>query len=183
MKAVIYAAKSTDDKRGSLDTQVDDCRALADREKWEVIGLERGFRDEAKSAYRGNRGDDLARAMAHAERERCALIVQHSDRLARGDGDQARHLVEIVLWARKRGVRLMSVQDPQTFDGMGYVYAALMGDRNHDDSARKSKAVTAGLKRRAERGKAVGALPIGYTAAATVIDGQAVTSRVIDPRS
>src|SRR5207248_1372556 len=134
--------------------------------------------DEAKSAFHGNRGDDLTRAMEHAERARCALIVQHSDRLARGDGDQARHLVEIVLWARKAGVRLMSVQDPQTFDGMGLVYAALMGDRNHDDSARKSHATRAGLERRAERGQPCGALPIGYRVEDPDRKG---SPRVIDP--
>ena len=64
-----------------------------------------------------------------------------------------------------------SVQDPQTFDGMGLVYAALMGDRNHEDCARKSKAVTAGLKRRADSGKPVGAMPIGYIGRDHVIDG------------
>lgn len=177
MKAVLYAAKSTDDKHGSIPGQLADCRALAGGEGT-VIGE---FFDEAKSAYRGNRGDELVRAMALAERERCALIVQHSDRLARGDGDRARHLVEIVLWARKAGVTLRSVQDPQTFDGMGLVYAALMGDRNHEDSARKSKSVRDGLKRRAERGQPVGALPVGFKAEDVVVAGKGITRRVIDP--
>ena len=121
--------------------------------------------------------------MAHAEREGSALIVQHSDRLARGDGDRAQHLVEIVLWARKAGVTLKSVQDPQTFDGMGLVYAALMGDRNHEDSARKSKSVRDGLKRRADSGRPVGAVPIGYIAETIVVDGVPVTRRIPDPGS
>jgi hypothetical protein len=41
--------------------------------------------------------------------------VQHSDRLARGDGRSARHLVEIALWALKVGVTLRCVEDLDTF--------------------------------------------------------------------
>ena len=47
MRAVIYAAKSTEDKHGSIETQFDDCRTMAEREGWEVVGE---FRDEAFSA-------------------------------------------------------------------------------------------------------------------------------------
>ena len=57
---VIYAAKSTEDKHGSIPTQLDDCRALAKREDWHVVGE---FSDEGFSAYKGNRGPDLARAI------------------------------------------------------------------------------------------------------------------------
>src|SRR4051812_22334564 len=107
--AVIYAAKSTADVRGSIPDQIADCRALARGTSMalEVVGE---YSDEAASAYKGNRGAGLVRALQHAEREGATLIVQHSDRLARGDGDQARHLVELVLWARKAGVTLRSVQ-------------------------------------------------------------------------
>lgn len=158
--AVVYAAKSTADVRGSIPTQLADCRALAKQYGMTVVG---DYSDEAASAFKGNRGDGLAQAREHAARERCALIVQHSDRLARGDGGQAQHLVQIVLWAREHGVRLVSVQDPQTFDGMGLVYAALMGDRNYEDSARKSKATRAGKQRQIERGEHLGGpLATGY---------------------
>lgn len=175
--AVLYAAKSTRDPHGSIPTQLDDGRALAVRDGLEVVAE---YQDENESAYRGNRGSGLACAMAHAERMGGALIVQHSDRLARGDGERARHLVEIVLWARKSGVTLRSVQDPQTFDGMGLVYAALMGDRNLEDSSRKSKATRDGLRRRKEKGKPVGPVPLGYTVEKKVIEGEHVTNRVID---
>src|SRR5436853_523670 len=90
--AVVYAAKSTDDKHGSIPDQLADCRVVADRERWAVVGE---YHDEAKSAYHGSRGDGLAGAKAHAERiAPCVLIVQHTDRLARGDAVQAAHLVE-----------------------------------------------------------------------------------------
>ena len=47
IRAVVYAAKSTEDKRGSIATQLRDCRDLAECEGWEVVGE---FRDEGFSA-------------------------------------------------------------------------------------------------------------------------------------
>jgi DNA invertase Pin-like site-specific DNA recombinase len=181
MRAVIYAAKSTEDKHGSIAGQLQDGHALAQREGLDVVAE---YSDEAASAFKGNRGPGLARAMDHAERMApCALIVQHSDRLARGDGKRARHLVEYALWATRNGVTVRSVQDPQTFDVKGLVYAALMGDRNAEDSSRKSASVRDGLRRRKDRGAPVGPVPLGYTVQNTVIDGTVITTRIIDPVS
>jgi DNA invertase Pin-like site-specific DNA recombinase len=105
--AVVYAAKSTDDPRGSIETQVEDARALCAREGLSVEGV---YSDESKSAYHGNRGDQLVQAREHAERlarehGACALVVQHTDRLARGDGVEAQHLVEVILWAARASGR------------------------------------------------------------------------------
>jgi DNA invertase Pin-like site-specific DNA recombinase len=168
--AVIYAAKSTEDRHGSIPTQLEDCRALAEREGLKVVGE---YKDEAASAFKGNRGDDLARAIEHCERDGCALIVQHSDRLARGDARKAKHLVEYALWAIKAGVTIYSVQDPQTFGDL--LYAVVTGQRNHEDSARKSAATRDGLRRRKERGAPVGSLPLGYTVETQVVDGIVVS--------
>jgi site-specific DNA recombinase len=164
--AVIYAAKSSPDPKNSIGTQLEDCRRLAEQEGLQIIGE---YEDENASAYHGDRGAGLTQAMLHArqladEGAQVALCCQHSDRLARGDGKEARHLVELVLWARKHEITLRSVEDPQTFDGMGLVYAALMGDRNYDDSKRKAAATSAGKKRAAERGEPqFGICPDGYT--------------------
>ena len=152
--AVIYAAKSTRDPRGSIPTQLADGRALAGREGWTVVAE---YDDEAASAYKGNRGGGLAAAKSHVERlaaegEDVVLVVQHADRLARGDGVTADHLVEIALWARRVRARITSVQDPMTFEG-GLAFAAMMGDRNHEDSRRKALAVRDGLRRAFERGQ------------------------------
>ena len=57
--AVLYAAKSTEDKRGSIPTQLEDCREIAEREGWNIADE---FQDEAASAYSGNRGPGLAAA-------------------------------------------------------------------------------------------------------------------------
>jgi hypothetical protein len=74
------------------------------------------------------------------------------------------------------------VQDPETFPAdASMTYTALMGDRNYEDSARKSAAVKAGLRRRRdERGQPVGAVPIGYTVEKEIVVGEAVSRRVID---
>src|SRR3954464_10379489 len=149
--AVIYAAKSTEDKHGSIPTQLTDCHSLAEREGWQVVAE---YSDEGFSAYKGNRGPDLARARAHAAELGAVLVVQHSDRLARGAGDApgaAEHLAEIVFWSRRHGVELRSVQDDSTFSNPLLAFA--MGERNMEDSRRKAAAVSSGMKRVAQRGR------------------------------
>jgi DNA invertase Pin-like site-specific DNA recombinase len=183
--AVIYAAKSTEDKHGSIPTQLADCRAMAEREGWTVVGE---YTDEAFSAYHGDRGPGLAAARDHVERLRAeeretVLLVQHSDRLARGDGRQAKHLVAYALWALEQGVTIRSVQDPGTFD-LEHDYGLLMttvgGIRNTEDSRRKSKSITDGLRRAAERGKYAGSRPYGFCRRDRTEDGRETGPLVVD---
>jgi hypothetical protein len=83
------------------------------------------------------------------------LWVQNSDRLARGDGKTARHVIELALWASKVDVTICSLQDPETFRDL--LYAVVTGQRNHLDSQRKGAAVAAGLRRTVARGEYAGA--------------------------
>lgn len=162
---LIYAAKSTKDPRGSIGTQVAQCAEAIRAEGREPYG--RPYRDEAASAYHGNRGADLAAVMAEAERLRAAgdevnLWVQHSDRTARGDGVEARHVVEVMLWALKQGVQVHSLQDAATFQDL--LYSVVTGQRNHEDSARKAKATADGhARRRAKGGYHGGPEPFGLS--------------------
>lgn len=160
MDAIIYAAKSTADTKGSIPTQLADGRALCEREGYAVVGA---YEDEAKSAYKGSRGDGLLKAMEQAEQiAPCALVVQHSDRLARGDSrkGKGRHLLKYVLWAREAEVTIRSCQDDDLDD---ILRAAISGERNTEDSSRKEQATKAGLKRVAERGEWRGGIvPGGY---------------------
>jgi DNA invertase Pin-like site-specific DNA recombinase len=183
LPAVAFAAKSTKDKRGSIPDQLKDGRDLAEREGLTVMAE---FKDEDESAYSADRGRGLAAAMKECERlvaehGTCALIVQHSDRLARGDGVKAKHLVEYALWALKTGVKIRSVQDDQTFADL--LYAVVTGQRNHEDSRRKGLAVRDGLMRRAKRGKlAGGPRPYGYRWVARLDDqGRRVSHLVVVP--
>jgi len=162
--AIIYAAKSTVDTRGSIPTQHEDCARLAESDGLRVVAF---YFDEASSGYTKSRGDGLIKAKAHAaqlaaEHGTCALIVQHTDRLARGDAIQAAHLIEHYLWALKSNVKLRSVEDDHNLDDM--LRAVLIGERDHEDSKRKGQAVKKGMERSArDRGRAMGGpAPYGY---------------------
>jgi DNA invertase Pin-like site-specific DNA recombinase len=172
----VYAAKSTEDLRGSIATQLDDCRAAIDREGGRrVIATEH----EEVSAFKRSRGPALERAKRlaaeAAERDGHAeLWVQHSDRLARGDGLTADHVAEVFFAMRRVGVRLRSVQDDANLEDA--IRAVLIGERNHEDSARKAKATQAGKRRVAERGEWPGGIrPDGYRVLHDVDDRGRVT--------
>jgi DNA invertase Pin-like site-specific DNA recombinase len=157
---VIYAAKSTEDRRGSIPGQLAECRAAIAAHPGRLVVAE--YTDEAFSAFSANRGPGLAEAMAHAEElaEEDAvaeLWVQHSDRLARGDGHSARHTVELALWALKRDVKIRTLHDPDTFRDL--LYAVVTGQRNHEDSRRRGLAVQSGRRRAALRGDLSGTSP------------------------
>src|SRR5688572_6756510 len=96
--AVIYGAKSTPDERGSIPDQLDECRSFAEAHGLMVV--EPAEWDENASAFKGNRGPGLERAMERvealaAEHGAAELIVWHSNRLARGElvsSTNAKHL-------------------------------------------------------------------------------------------
>jgi DNA invertase Pin-like site-specific DNA recombinase len=183
IKAVIYAAKSTADPRGSIGTQHADCRSLAEADGYAIVA---SYEDEAASAFTGDRGPGLEFALTHAERlakddGQAVLIVQHSDRLARGDGKIAKHVVEYALWAIKREITIRSVEDDETFRDL--LYAVVTGQRNNEDSRRKGQATAAGKRRAAERGEFVGGIrPDGYRIIRDVNDKGIVERRMeFDP--
>jgi len=178
--AVIYASKSTEDRRGSIGTQLDDCRTLAAREGWEVIAE---FKDEDRSAYHGNRGPGLAQAKQTAiDHAPCVLVVQDVDRLARGAGDApgaADHLGELFFQLRRQQVKIWSVRSGE----IDSLRAVVEGERAHGESERKAQAVSAGMRRRAaQRGKLPGGhRPYGYKWVFELIDGQRVGSLEVVP--
>lgn len=182
---VIYAAKSTEDKHGSIPTQIEDCRELAERNGWQVVG--EPFSDEAFSAYSGNRGPGLDQAKkvaasTAAEHGRCALVAQDADRFARGAGDAqdaADHLGEVYFAMKRQSVELWTVRSGK----LDPLRAALEGERSHDESARKTQSVKAGKRRQAERGEHLGGpIPDGYRRESYVDDrGEARKQVVVDP--
>jgi DNA invertase Pin-like site-specific DNA recombinase len=173
--AVLYAAKSTEDKRGSIKTQLEDCRTLAKREGWEIIGE---FSDEAFSAFSGNRGPAFqdAKALA-ANRGGCVLVAQDADRFARGAGDApgaADHLGEVYFAMNRQGVELWTVRSGK----LDLVRAVIEGERSHDESARKTQAVKAGKRRAVERGEWVGGILADGYRVIRGHDGARATRRV-----
>jgi DNA invertase Pin-like site-specific DNA recombinase len=186
--AVVYAAKSTQDRRRSIDTQLEDARWKCAEEGWDIIG--RPFSDEGFSAYRGNRGPDLAAAIEFAAAEAARrgapvmLVAQAVDRVARGAGDapnSARHASELWHELRRRDVWMRTAEDDEATRDAGSIAAA--GEAAMRESRRRSSATRKGLRRRAGRGEAVGAIPFGYRAQVVIENGQAVTRRVIDPEA
>lgn len=159
--AVIYAAKSTQDKHKSIPKQLQDGRKKAAEEGWEVIGE---FHDESFSAYSGNRGPglkaatDLACEAAADRGTTCMLVAQHSDRFARGAGDRpgaSDSLVEIWSRLRRLDVHLRSYQNDSMMGDV--VLVAVASKQAYEESQRKSAAVQDGLwRRRHERGRAQG---------------------------
>jgi hypothetical protein len=180
---LIYAAKSTEDRRGSIPGQFADCAAAIATCAGRSVIAE--YEDEGFSAFTGNRGPKLVEAMLHAEAlveedGTVELWVQHSDRLARGDGQTARHTVEIALWALKHRVKIRTVQDPDTFRDL--LYAVVTGQRNHEDSRRKGLSSQSGRQRAAARGDFIGYRPDGYRVAVYLDEDGAVRKQMVfDP--
>lgn len=159
-QVVLYGAKSTQDKRNSISTQLADGRALADTNGWEIIGQ---YDDEGFSAYSGNRGQGLIDAEAHATRAAAEtgsvvmLVTQAHDRFARGAGDKpgaSDSLGEVWHRCRRKNVWLRSAEDDEELRDEASV--AAVGRRAHIDSARKAKSVRNGQKRRKARGMHTG---------------------------
>jgi DNA invertase Pin-like site-specific DNA recombinase len=180
---VLYAAKSNEDVHGSIPTQLEDCRRGVAGAGGRIVVAE--LVDEAVSGFNRSRGPGLAEAMREAkalagEHAGAELWVQHSDRLARGDGRTARHLVEVALWALKADVAVRSIEDPDTFRDL--LRAVITGQRNHEDSRRKGAASLTGVKRAVYRGEYAGKPLDGYRVVVTATERGHVTKRLeLDP--
>jgi site-specific DNA recombinase len=154
--AVLYGAKSTEDKHDSVGTQLSEARELAEDNGWLVLGSES---DEGFSAYSGNRGPALERVVALAAQGAaeygmtCQLVGQAHDRFARGAGDEPgapQSLGELWHRCRRLDVHLRTVEDDEELRDEASV--AAVGRRAHIDSRRKAKSVTKGMKRRRTKG-------------------------------
>lgn len=164
--AVLYGAKSTEDKHESIPTQIEEAREMAEEKGWVLAGV---YTDEGFSAYSGNRGPSLEqakRAAADAAADRgipAMLVAQAADRFARGAGDApgaAMSLGEVWHQSRRANVHLRSVEDDEDLRDEASV--AALGRRAMMESRRKSRSVKKGMKRRAARGLHNGRAPLGY---------------------
>src|SRR5439155_19213313 len=115
------------------------------------------FADEAVSGFKKSRGPQLVAAKTRAaelaaEGADVVLLVHVSDRLARGDGKTAAHLVEHVLDGLKAGYRIESATENLGGE-LGLVLASLYGTSAHADSRKKSEHTKRGKKAAAMRGR------------------------------
>lgn len=165
--AVLYGAKSTEDKHDSVGTQLAEARELAEANGWLVLGSDS---DTGFSAYSGNRGPALERMVAlagegAAEYGMTAMLVgQAHDRFARGAGDAPgapQSLGELWHRCRRLDVHLRTVEDDEELRDEASV--AAVGRRAHIDSRRKAKSVSKGMRRRTAKGlHAGGRKKFGY---------------------
>jgi DNA invertase Pin-like site-specific DNA recombinase len=148
MYAILYAAKSTPDEKGSIESQLKAIRKAVEDERRTIVGE---FSDENASAYHGNRGPGLAAAIERAkERAPAELWCFDPDRLARGDGKEARHLAELFWEARQADVTLRAVNGDS--DLQDPLYATIRGERNHKDSEAKAAATKRAIRESVAQG-------------------------------
>jgi site-specific DNA recombinase len=154
--AVLYGAKSTQDRHRSIPTQMEEARQMAEDNGWLVVDE---FADDGFSAYSGNRGPGWINAQEAAVRAAaehgtvCMLVAQAHDRFARGAGDRPgapESLGEVWHRMRRLNVHLRTVEDDEELRDEASV--AAVGRRAHIDSRRKSKSVGKGMRRRREKG-------------------------------
>ena len=164
--AIVYAAKSTQDRKDSIGTQLAEAREMAEANGWEVVAE---LQDEGFSAYSGNRGPAWQRAQEMAVEAAarfgttCMLVAQAHDRFARGAGDRPgapESLGEVWHRMRRADVWLRTVEDDEELRDESSV--AAIGRRAHIDSLRKSKSVKKGMARRSAKGLHNARPPLGY---------------------
>src|SRR5207237_300139 len=143
---VIYAALSDKDIDETVPEQLDECRVFVTErthrnedgeiENW-FIAAE--FHESGESAYSGNRGPELQKALTDsadlaAEYGRTILLTPTSTRLARGDGRKARHLNQLYWETDDLGVEIWTVRKRRR---LTLEDSVLEGERAHDESEDK----------------------------------------------
>lgn len=162
-RAGIYCRISYDpgQTRAGVDRQAADCRALAEREGAEVVGV---YVDNDESAFRGRARPEWARLRAAVARGEVDLLVAwHSDRLWRDVAEQQVVLREL----RDGGVRAVLTptgrHDPGNADDR--MHSTLLAAFAEHESARKSARLLRAHESAAKEGRLAGRgrRPYGYT--------------------
>jgi DNA invertase Pin-like site-specific DNA recombinase len=182
--AVSYAAKSSPDPSDSVGAQQAAIRQRAQHLGRSLVGE---YAEANRSGWRGNRGPELEAAISRAvelasEHPVVELWVWHSSRLGRGSGlkGEARSVLEIFAFLRRRGVTLRSVDDDQFLSSSMLVgFAAELAERY---SADLSGWTRAGKDRQWERGDWIGGpVPDGYRTDGTPKQRGQATDLLLDP--
>lgn len=167
---VLYGSTSDEDERGSTVRQLEMARAAAEAEDRVVVAE---YSDEAMSGFSGNRGENLARAIEHAKRlaqehGSAELWVRDPSRIARGDSEKAKHLIEYRLELQRENVRLRAAHHDDDLTGRLSATAS-SGDRANDFSKTMSDNLRSAIRAIAETGEWRGGL---------VCDGYAVLREI-----
>ncbi len=164
MQAYIYARFSTLDqsKGSSLSRQLDDCRALCDRNQWQR-SPDRERVDEGRSAFDGtNRAEGSA--LAAIEREAMAgflpsdaiLVVERLDRLSR---QSAVDVFQFITKLTDAGVAVATVDGDRVYRRGSFTFASLIeliikAQVSHEESEKKSQRIAAAWARKRAQAQA-----------------------------
>ena len=158
MTGVIYARYSTESQREeSIDAQIRECKAYAERNGIEVLKV---YEDRALSAKTDNRPGFQQMVKDSAKRLFDVVIVWKLDRFARNRYDSAHYKALL----RKNGVKVISATELIAEDSSGVLLESVLEGMAEYYSAELSEKVTRGHRENALNGKYNGGnLPLGYT--------------------
>ncbi len=164
MQAYIYARFSTleQSKGSSLSRQLDDCRALCDRNRWQR-SADRERVDEGRSAFDGtNRAEGSAlAALEHEALEgllpsNAVLVVERLDRLSR---QSAVDVFQFITKLTDAGVAVATVDGDRLYRKGTFTFASLIeliikAQVSHEESEKKSQRVAAAWARKRAQAQA-----------------------------
>lgn len=158
MNAVIYARYSSyNQTERSIEGQIEDCMAYAERMGYTVIG---SYIDRAKSGTDADHRADFQR-MVNDSRHKTfdTVLVWKYDRFARNRFDSAKYKHKL----KKNGVKLISVNEPISDDPSGILIESMLEGQAEYYSANLSQNVKRGNRVALEKGFAIGGrTPYGY---------------------
>jgi DNA invertase Pin-like site-specific DNA recombinase len=149
--AAIWARVSTDQQ--TTDNQLPALEQFCEHHGYEIT---RRYILSDVSAYNGAHHETLRAALDDAYRgEFEVLVVWAVDRICR---EGIEELLKLIRELRERGCRLISVQEPWLSgnDATTELLVSIAGWVAHQESARRSERIKAGLARRRAEGKPVG---------------------------
>ena len=152
-KAVIYARYSSHGQQEqSIDGQLRDCYAFADREGYSIVGE---YIDRALTGRNDDR-PDFQRMLSDAQKKQFqCIIVWKLDRFARNRYDSAVHKADL----KKHGVRVVSATENITDEPEGIMLEGLLESLAEYYSANLSKHVKRGQRESVLNGNVPGGVP------------------------
>lgn len=158
MTGVIYARYSSDNQREeSIEGQLRECRAFAEKNDIQIIGT---YIDRAYSAKTDNRPDFQRMIKESSGRMFDVVIVWKLDRFARNRYDSA-HYKSLL---RKNGVKVLSATEIISAGSEGILLESMLEGYAEYYSAELAEKVTRGMIENALKCKFNGGtLPLGYT--------------------
>ncbi|MCL2703859.1 MAG: recombinase family protein [Defluviitaleaceae bacterium] len=155
--AVVYARySSTNQKEQSIEGQLRDCYAYAEREGYRIVGE---YIDRALSAKTDKR-DDFQKMIKDAEKRQFqAVIVWKLDRFARNRYDSATYKARL----KKHGVKVVSAMENISDNPEGIILEGMLESMAEYYSANLSQNIRRGQYDSAIKGQFIGSRPpIGY---------------------